>query len=287
MTFELTITKASAKRKSTPGGEYFAYECFVGSCANVFCGIGRECVEGLAKEPVCDCIERCFEPPKPICASDGVTYENECEMHRTACSAGKVLRKIADGSCKKEAELEKKIMEEEKRKSPQPVVCLEKDRDLLREKLLTWMKKVNIAVESEKKEYRQMLKDLFKVLDEDNDTKLDTMEFVKLLEGNESVSEILTKDKHTNPVLRGLCADALIAITDINSDYKLDFAEFMKCLDPNCALGDRKYKDGDEVPQGCNNCVCACGKWVCTAVNCDNSVYSQFEKKDKKASKMP
>ena len=70
------------------------------------------------------------------------------------------------------------------------VVCLEKDRDLLREKLLTWMKKVNIAVETEEKEYRQMLKDLFKVLDEDNDTKLDTMEFVKLLEGNESVSEV-------------------------------------------------------------------------------------------------
>ena len=72
-----------------------------GSCDNVFCGVGRECVEGLAKEPVCDCIERCYEPPNPICASDDVTYDNECEMHRAACSAGTVLRKIADGSCKK------------------------------------------------------------------------------------------------------------------------------------------------------------------------------------------
>ena len=72
-----------------------------GSCDNVFCGVGRECVEGLTKEPVCDCIERCYEPPSPICASDDVTYDNECEMHRAACSAGTVLRKIADGSCKK------------------------------------------------------------------------------------------------------------------------------------------------------------------------------------------
>ena len=46
-------------------------------------------------------------------------------------------------------------------------------------------------------------------------------------------SQILTKDKHTNPLLRGLCADALIAITDINSDYMLNFEEFTKCLDPS------------------------------------------------------
>ena len=67
----------------------------------MFCGLGRECVEGLTKEPVCDCIERCREPPKPLCGSDGETYKNECEMHRAACVSGKVIRKIADGTCKK------------------------------------------------------------------------------------------------------------------------------------------------------------------------------------------
>lgn len=278
--FAIVLASRKSSRK-TPGG---------GSCDNVFCGVGRECVEGLTKEPVCDCIERCYEPPSPICASDDVTYDNECEMHRAACSAGTVLRKIADGSCKKEEELEKKLMEEEKRKSPQPVVCREKDRNEMRSKLLTWMKTVELGLETEGRGYKQMLKDLFLVLDENNDTKLDTMEFVKLLEGNETVSDILTKDKHTNPLLRGLCADALIAITDINSDYMLDFDEFMKCLDPKfslphkkCELGDRKYADGDEVPQGCNNCVCACGKWVCTAINCENSVYKKFGKSNKAA----
>ena len=72
-----------------------------GTCDNVFCGLGRECVEGLTKEPVCDCIEQCREPPKPICGSDGVTYDSECDMHRTACVDGKVIRKLADGTCKK------------------------------------------------------------------------------------------------------------------------------------------------------------------------------------------
>jgi len=272
-----------SSRKNPVGG---------GTCDNVFCGLGRECVEGLTKEPVCDCIERCREPPKPLCGSDGETYKNDCEMHRAACVSGKVIRKIADGTCKKEEEIEKKLMEEEKRKSPQPVVCLEKDRDGLRTKLLSWIEGIEVGFENEGASHRDILMSLFQVLDEDNDTQISTMEFVKLLEGNQSVSEILTKDKHTNPLLRGLCADALIAIADANSDNKLNFEEFVKSLDPKfklphkkCALGDRKYADGDEVPQGCNNCVCACGKWVCTAITCDNSVYEKFKKDDGKKGK--
>ena len=50
------------------------------------------------------------------------------------------------------------------------------------------------------------------------------------------VFQILTKDKHTNPLLRGLCADALIAIADANSDNKLNFEEFVKSLDPSKAI---------------------------------------------------
>jgi len=263
-----------------------------GSCANVFCGVGRECVEGLSKDPVCDCIERCYEPPNPVCASNNVTYDNECEMNRAACTGDEVLKVVSMGSCKNVKEIEMKLMEEEERKSPQPVVCLEKDRDSLRKSLLKWIKKIESGIEADGREYREILKDIFLILDENQDQKLETMEFVKLLEGNESISEILTTDKHTNPVLRGLCTDALIAITDINSDYMLDVHEFIKCLDPKvefkakkCALGEKKYEDGEEVPQGCNNCVCACGSWVCTAINCENSVYKKFKKTDEKPSK--
>lgn len=275
--------KASRKRLGTGGG----------SCANVFCGVGRECVEGLSKEPVCDCIERCLEPPKQICASNNVTYDNECEMYRAACSEGSILKVVSEGSCVKERELEKKLMEEEMRKSPQPVVCLEKDRNSLRSSLLKWIKKIEGGIEAEGRKYSEILKDIFFVLDENKDAKLETMEFIKLLEGNESISEILTKDKHTNPVLRGLCADALIEFTDADSDSMLDIDEFMKCLDPStqfsskkCELGQKEYNDGDEVPQGCNNCVCACGQWVCTAINCENSVYKKFEKAEKKPQKV-
>lgn len=279
--YNVALARRSRKRPGLGGT--------AGSCANVFCGVGRECVEGLSREPVCDCIDRCYEPPKPVCASNNVTYDNECEMHKSACSEGTILRVLSQGSCVKERELEKKLMEEEKRKSPQPVVCLEKDRDSLRSSLLKWIKKIEDGLEKGSRKYTEVLKDIFFILDENKDSKLETMEFVKLLEGNESISEILTKDKHTNPVLRGLCADALIEFTDADSDSKLNSDEFVKLLDPGtafsgkkCELGEKEYNDGDEVPQGCNNCVCACGQWVCTAINCDNSVYKKFDKAEKK-----
>eukprot|EP00794_Sanderia_malayensis_P011139 gene11139-12311_t len=270
----LTLAQRKSSRKRPGVG--------TGSCANVFCGVGRECVEGLSKEPVCDCIERCYEPPKPVCANNNVTYDNECEMNKAACSEGTVLKIVSMGSCKIEMEIEKKLMEEEKRKSPQPVVCLQKDRDSLRFSLLKWIKKIETSSEAAGRKYNDILKDIFFVLDENKDSKLETMEFIKLLEGNDSISEILTTDKHTNPVLRGLCADALISFTDIDADSKLNIDEFSKCLDPECELDEREYNDGDEVPQGCNTCVCACGEWVCTSINCDNSVYKKFDKAEKK-----
>ena len=70
------------------------------------------------------------------------------------------------------------------------MVCREKDRDALRSKLLSWIEGINIGLEAEGKSHRDILKSLFMVLDENNDTMIDTMEFVKLLEGNESVSEV-------------------------------------------------------------------------------------------------
>lgn len=70
------------------------------------------------------------------------------------------------------------------------VVCLEKDRDSLRKSLLKWIKKIESGIEADGREYREILKDIFLILDENQDKKLETMEFVKLLEGNESISEV-------------------------------------------------------------------------------------------------
>lgn len=43
-------------------------------------------------------------------------------------------------------------------------------------------------------------------------------------------------DEFINPVLQGLCADALIAVSDEDADWELTFHEFMKCLDPGTII---------------------------------------------------
>ncbi|XP_076133453.1 agrin [Alosa pseudoharengus] len=45
--------------------------------------------------------ESCQPDPQPLCASDGHTYDSECEMQNTAMQKGLDLRKIHQGRCKR------------------------------------------------------------------------------------------------------------------------------------------------------------------------------------------
>lgn len=108
-------------------------------------------------------------------------------------------------------------------------------------------------------------------------THLDSSEFLKFVEQNETAINITTyADQENNKLLRSLCVDALIELSDENADWKLSFQEFLKCLNPSfnppekkCALEDETYADGAETEVDCNRCVCSCGHWVCTAMTCD------------------
>uniref|UniRef100_A0A493TBM3 Follistatin like 1 n=1 Tax=Anas platyrhynchos platyrhynchos TaxID=8840 RepID=A0A493TBM3_ANAPP len=116
---------------------------------------------------------------------------------------------------------------------------------------------------------------------DDGDSRLDSAEFLKFVEQNETAVNITTYvDQETNKLLRGLCVDALIELSDENADWKLSFNEFLKCLSPSfnppekkCALEDETYEDGAETQVECNRCVCACGNWVCTAMTCEEKVW--------------
>ena len=46
---------------------------------------------------VCICQRKCPERNHPVCGSDGVAYENHCELHREACIQGSL--KIFDNIC--------------------------------------------------------------------------------------------------------------------------------------------------------------------------------------------
>ncbi|KAH7642712.1 agrin-like isoform x4 [Dermatophagoides farinae] len=64
-------------------------------CHNVICHYGATCVDGE-----CLCTDNCQNNlVEPLCANDGNTYRNECEMNRMACNSRKELIALFYGQC--------------------------------------------------------------------------------------------------------------------------------------------------------------------------------------------
>merc|ERR1712218_96710 len=124
-------------------------------CSDVVCRPGRECrSEGGAGEPRCVCTLHCPEHWNPVCGSDGVSYDNHCLLHRTACMKGSPTTPLHPGFCRKERERllenlwkdtkeqeveeELNLWEDTREQVYHPPVhlpnaCFENDRDRLRE----------------------------------------------------------------------------------------------------------------------------------------------------------
>ncbi|NXP38552.1 FSTL1 protein, partial [Leiothrix lutea] len=238
-------------------------------CANVFCGAGRECAVTEKGEPTCLCIEKCKPHKRPVCGSNGKTYLNHCELHRDACLTGSKIQVDYDGHCK-----------EKKSENPaaSPALQCHISKQESKMQLLLWEYSQDFGAKNAALQCQESCQDLKKLVSfDDGDSRLDSTEFLKFVEQNETAINITTyMDQETNKLLRGLCVDALIELSDENADWKLSFNEFLKCLSPSfnppekkCALEDETYEDGAETEVECNRCVCACGNWVCTAMTCE------------------
>ncbi|XP_047207235.1 follistatin-related protein 1-like isoform X3 [Girardinichthys multiradiatus] len=216
-------------------------------CARTFCGAGRECVATDRGQPECHCLQHCGESEHWVCGSNNKSYRNHCELHRDACITKTKIHVAHRGQCV--GNLGKTDVG--------PIVCFLSERDRLREQTY-----------------------------DDGDSQLDSKEFLRFLNHNESALNLTYSDTEgTNQLLRSFCVDALIELSDENFDWKLSVTEFINCLTPTynpqerkCALEDEVFEDGAKTQRGCNKCVCACGNWVCTALTCNGG--HQLKKHD-------
>ncbi|XP_058499960.1 agrin isoform X3 [Solea solea] len=65
------------------------------SCAN--CSFGAICDFQSGQ---CVCSSECVESHQPVCGSDGITYNSECELHVRACKEQMDLQVVSQGECK-------------------------------------------------------------------------------------------------------------------------------------------------------------------------------------------
>ena len=70
-------------------------------CNQVNCGVGQECETDKQGRASCSCPEYCEPKVRPVCASDGSTYLNICEMNKEGCKKQKHLTVKYFGTCGK------------------------------------------------------------------------------------------------------------------------------------------------------------------------------------------
>jgi len=265
------------------------------SCRDLRCRPGRECKQIIGDKNnqisdktlfSCQCRDNCPDHWKPVCGSDGVSYDNHCFLHKAACDSNKHISPVHSGFCSGDREAviarqefikqlslwdsdEDDESQEEPKQVPLPDACFENDRNRLREFLISWS-----SLSAKKRSWYtpgmthgEELWGHFYQADKNRDLGLDSREWLEYLYTNNT--------QHKSDKMRQLCITELIHEGDNDDDGKLDFDEFREIMDDDyipsnkvCDFDGIKFVDGAERTLECNGCVCACGKWICTSEIC-------------------
>ncbi|KAK6630501.1 hypothetical protein RUM43_014846 [Polyplax serrata] len=83
-------------------------------CLVKFCQKGRQCVIDKEQQAKCICQRRCPRYKKLICGTDGVIYNNFCDLHRTGCLENRQISVDHSFNCTKSRRLHHWSHEDEK-----------------------------------------------------------------------------------------------------------------------------------------------------------------------------
>jgi len=236
----------------------------------------------------CVCVTSCPQHWKPVCGSDGKSYDNHCYLHKAACDTGKHISPLQERFCSGDREellARREFIEQLSlwgqedqqntlKKVPIPDACFENDRNRLREFLISWA-----SLSAKKQSWYtpgmtlgEELWGHFYTADIDRDLNVDSKELMKYLNRNKTERGA---HEDENNKMRQLCLEELIQEGDNDNDDKLDFEEFRVIMQDEyqpssqvCDFNGIKFSDGAERAVECNGCVCAAGRWICTSQIC-------------------
>lgn len=123
--------------------QIFNHLCFIDLCQGVHCKYGARCEEGK-----CVCPTECPEADEVVCANDGTTYRNECEMRSAACRHDQDLNVLFYGECDEVGETQGKYLDF--------IYCLFLDIKLfqfLLKDIYTWFRE-NLFLNTERKKWK-------------------------------------------------------------------------------------------------------------------------------------
>jgi len=250
-----------------------------------------------------DCVSVCRPVDRPVCGTDGVSYDNICKLHQEACLQGKRVSVDYHGYCKSDVDYALKTFGYSTTTTSTPpstttvggsttatssgnlAVCYGAQRDALRDAIIRgWVDSVpNLPWYTPGMSYKDSLSGHFFACDVDRDYKLRPDEMLDCF----SKAPFVTLGDQDQLITRTLCIDAMIEDVDLDKDWRLSVSEFTTLLDPmhhlsvrNCSLEGKSYSDGAEVQVECNHCVCATGSWVCATRDCPPSTPASTEKDD-------
>lgn len=262
----------------------------VDNCASVSCPPGRTCLATPPGLVQCICTPSCPQHWNPVCGSDGISYDNHCLLHQAACNQEKHITPKHTGFCRGEREallarrefLQQLSLWEEDIKIPLPVACYQNDRDRLREFLISWFQ-----ISAKKQLWYspgmspgEELWSHFNAISNYQQQGKNSKPGISPEKWGLYLREAgggRMREKVRAESRRQLCLKELVEEGDKDHNHVLSFSEFRHLLEPSyepsrksCLLGSERREDGAETRTGCNGCVCACGKWVCTSDNCSD-----------------